>query len=135
MAEATHTLAELLTRRLPEDSTWTPPDLTGLTAVVQPHCHQHAVLGFDADRELLAKAGASITELAGCCGLAGNLGMEKGHYEVSFAVAENALLPALRQAHSCSNRRPPAGPPPECPSRSVRNWKRRCRRCGTTSTT
>ncbi|MEU1785336.1 FAD-binding and (Fe-S)-binding domain-containing protein [Streptomyces sparsogenes] len=98
VAEATHTLAELLTRRLPEDSTWTPPDLTGLTAVVQPHCHQHAVLGFDADRELLAKAGASITELAGCCGLAGNFGMEKGHYEVSVAVAENALLPALRQA-------------------------------------
>ena len=36
--------------------------------------------------------------LAGCCGLAGNFGMERGHYEVSVAVAETALLPALRAA-------------------------------------
>jgi FAD/FMN-containing dehydrogenase/Fe-S oxidoreductase len=98
VAGATRTLAELLTRRLPDGSDWTPPDLTGVSAVVQPHCHQHAVLGFDADRELLAAAGAEIRELAGCCGLAGNFGMERGHYEVSVAVAENALLPALREA-------------------------------------
>ncbi len=44
--------------------------------------------------------GAQITSLAGCCGLAGNFGMEKGHYETSIAVAENALLPALRAAES-----------------------------------
>ncbi|MBC7551394.1 MAG: FAD-binding oxidoreductase, partial [Cellulomonas sp.] len=73
-------------------------DLSDVTAVVQPHCHQHAVMGFDADRALLERAGATITTLAGCCGLAGNFGMEKGHYEVSVAVAENALLPALRAA-------------------------------------
>jgi Fe-S oxidoreductase len=34
--------------------------------------------------------------VAGCCGLAGNFGMEKGHYEVSVAVAETHLLPAVR---------------------------------------
>jgi Fe-S oxidoreductase len=39
-----------------------------------------------------------VQTLAGCCGLAGNFGMERGHYEVSVAVAENALLPALRAA-------------------------------------
>jgi len=33
-----------------------------------------------------------------CCGLAGNFGMEQGHYDVSAAVAELALLPALRDA-------------------------------------
>jgi Fe-S oxidoreductase len=69
-----------------------------VTAVVQPHCHQHAVLGFGPDRELLERAGATITTLAGCCGLAGNFGMERGHYDTSVAVAENALLPALRAA-------------------------------------
>ncbi|MGW2344344.1 FAD-binding and (Fe-S)-binding domain-containing protein [Streptomyces sp. NPDC001661] len=98
VAGATRTLAETLTRHLPAESTWAPPDLTGVRAVVQPHCHQHAVLGFDADRALLDAAGAAVEQLAGCCGLAGNFGMEKGHYEVSVAVAETSLLPALRAA-------------------------------------
>ena len=37
-----------------------------------------------------------MTRVAGCCGLAGNFGMEKGHYDVSVAVAETHLLPAVR---------------------------------------
>ena len=37
-----------------------------------------------------------MTGSAGCCGLAGNFGMERGHYEVSVAVAETHLLPAVR---------------------------------------
>ena len=102
VARATKTLAELLTAPVPigpDPATgWCVPDLSDVTAVVQPHCHQHEVMGFDADRTLLERAGATITMLAGCCGLAGNFGMEKGHYEVSVAVAENALLPALRAA-------------------------------------
>ena len=35
---------------------------------------------------------------SGCCGLAGNFGFEKGHYEVSEACAERVLLPAVRAA-------------------------------------
>jgi Fe-S oxidoreductase len=88
------TLAELLTDRLE----WTPPSLAGVTAVAQPHCHQHAVLGWSADRDLLAEAGAEVTAVGGCCGLAGNFGAERGHYDVSVAVAETALLPAVRAA-------------------------------------
>jgi Fe-S oxidoreductase len=53
-------------------------------------------MGFAADEALMRSAGATIKVLAGCCGLAGNFGMQKGHYDVSVAVAENALLPALR---------------------------------------
>ena len=84
-------LAELLTRLdLPL------PDLTGVEVVAQPHCHQHAVIGWAADQALLERAGATVTRVAGCCGLAGNFGMEKGHYEVSVAVAETHLLPAVR---------------------------------------
>ena len=45
---------------------------------------------------LLATAGAKITAVGGCCGLAGNFGVERGHYDVSVAVAETALLPAVR---------------------------------------
>jgi Fe-S oxidoreductase len=69
-----------------------------VVAVVQPHCHQHAVLGWAADRDLLAQAGAEVTAVGGCCGLAGNFGAERGHYDVSVAVAETALLPAVRAA-------------------------------------
>jgi len=92
---AVRTLAELLTSRTPTPDGWQPPDLSGVEIIVQPHCHQHAVMGFAADQKLLTDAGATLTVLSGCCGLAGNFGMELGHYEMSVAVAENALLPAL----------------------------------------
>ncbi|MGC5615189.1 FAD-binding and (Fe-S)-binding domain-containing protein [Georgenia sp. Z1491] len=98
LADGTHTLAELLGSPAPlgPGDRWSAPDLTGVEVVAQPHCHHHSVMGWDTDRALLASTGASVTTLAGCCGLAGNFGMEKGHAEVSAAVAENALLPALR---------------------------------------
>jgi FAD/FMN-containing dehydrogenase/Fe-S oxidoreductase len=91
---ATRTLAELLTAT----QAWTPPDLAGVRAVAQPHCHHHAVMGWHTDSALLASAGAEVTAVGGCCGLAGNFGVERGHYEVSQAVAETALLPAVRNA-------------------------------------
>lgn len=94
VADATHTLAELLTRR----DRWQPPDLTGIHGVVQPHCHQHAVMGFRPDEEVLRRGGASVTAVSGCCGLAGNFGAERGHFDISVAVAETALLPAVRAA-------------------------------------
>ena len=56
------------------------------------------MLGFEADARLLARTGATVTRLGGCCGLAGNFGVEKGHYDVSVAVAEHTLLPAVRAA-------------------------------------
>src|SRR5690348_11368037 len=91
---ATRTLAELLTGT----GDWEPPDLGGVRAVAQPHCHHHAVMGWHADAALLARAGAEVTAVGGCCGLAGNFGVERGHYDVSTAVAETALLPAVRAA-------------------------------------
>jgi Fe-S oxidoreductase len=84
------TFAELVEReRLPL------PDLSGVEVVAQPHCHHHAVLGWKADADLLADTGATVRTLAGCCGLAGNFGVEIGHYEVSLAVADQNLLPAI----------------------------------------
>jgi Fe-S oxidoreductase len=65
---------------------------------VQPHCHHASVLGWEADAALLARTGARVTRVGGCCGLAGNFGVEQGHYEVSVAVAEHDLLPAVRAA-------------------------------------
>ncbi len=91
VAAGMRTLAEFLT-----SIDWAPPDLTGVDVVAQPHCHHASVLGWEADAALLRRAGATVTRVGGCCGLAGNFGVEKGHYEVSVAVAETALLPAVR---------------------------------------
>ncbi|MCX6464675.1 MAG: FAD-binding and (Fe-S)-binding domain-containing protein [Pseudonocardiales bacterium] len=68
-------------------------------ALVQVHCHQHAELGTDDDTAVMAALGIDAEVLdSGCCGLAGNFGFEKGHYEVSMACAERVLLPAVRAA-------------------------------------
>jgi Fe-S oxidoreductase len=95
VAEHTVTLAELLTEHTPD---WTPPRLSG-RALAQVHCHQHAVLGWDADQKLLERCGIDARRLeSGCCGLAGNFGFEPGHLEVSAACAERVLLPEVREA-------------------------------------
>ncbi len=91
VAEGMLTFAEAVTRLGVE-----LPDLTGVDIVAQPHCHQSAVLGWAADAAILEKAGAKVTRVLGCCGLAGNFGVEQGHYEVSVAIAETHLLPAVR---------------------------------------
>jgi FAD/FMN-containing dehydrogenase/Fe-S oxidoreductase len=94
VAAGVRSLAEVLSG-LPD---WTPPDLTGTTVVVQPHCHHHSVVGWGPDAALLERTGATVVQVGGCCGLAGNWGVERGHYEVSVAVAEHDLLPAVRAA-------------------------------------
>jgi Fe-S oxidoreductase len=53
---------------------------------------------WDRDAELLGSAGAHVRRVGGCCGLAGNFGLERGHYDVSVAIAKHALLPAIRAA-------------------------------------
>ncbi|GHE14039.1 lactate dehydrogenase [Klenkia taihuensis] len=87
VAAAVRTVAELLT-----ELDWTPPAGAGERLLVQPHCHHHAVLGFDADRALLDRMGHDVVESTGCCGLAGSFGMERGHHDVSVAIARDGVL-------------------------------------------
>jgi Fe-S oxidoreductase len=106
LAERTRTLAELLV-----EAGWHPGGLLeglsregpggarSIRAIAQVHCHQHAIMGFGPDTEILRRAGCDVDVLdTGCCGLAGNFGFERGHYEVSAACAERGLWPAARQA-------------------------------------
>ncbi|MEU9570096.1 FAD-binding and (Fe-S)-binding domain-containing protein [Streptomyces massasporeus] len=88
------TFAETLERHAPG---WTPPRVDRPVAG-QTHCHQHAVLGDAADHRLRDAARLTGELSGGCCGLAGNFGFEKGHYEVSAACAEEQLLPSVRDA-------------------------------------
>ncbi|MDX3643553.1 FAD-binding and (Fe-S)-binding domain-containing protein [Streptomyces sp. MB09-02B] len=94
LATSVVTFAEALERYAPH---WTPPAIDR-PVVGQTHCHQHAVLGDAPDRRLRAAAGLTGALSGGCCGLAGNFGFEKGHYDVSVACAEEQLLPAVRDA-------------------------------------
>jgi FAD/FMN-containing dehydrogenase/Fe-S oxidoreductase len=94
LADAVKSLAELLRAT----DGWTPPDLRDVTGVAQPHCHHRAAGSWAADAALLRESGATMNAVGGCCGLAGNFGVERGHYDVSVAVAETALLPAVRDA-------------------------------------
>jgi Fe-S oxidoreductase len=66
---------------------------------VQTHCHQHAVLGFEQDQQLMRRIGLDARVLdSGCCGLAGDFGMTPDHRDVSLACADRVLLPAVRDA-------------------------------------
>ncbi|MFG2635969.1 FAD-binding and (Fe-S)-binding domain-containing protein [Streptomyces sp. NPDC048362] len=94
LAAAVLTFAETLERHAPD---WVPP-VVGRPVAGQTHCHQHAVLGDAPDRRLRASAGLTGELSGGCCGLAGNFGFEKGHFEVSRTCAEEQLLPSVREA-------------------------------------
>jgi Fe-S oxidoreductase len=49
-------------------------------------------------RALLSRVpGAQVVDLdAGCCGMAGSFGYTRDHYEVSRAIGERKLFPAVR---------------------------------------
>lgn len=97
ISEQTRTLSEVLMHcEEYGGSPWKAPDLRGDEVLVQPHCHQYAVLGMDDYLSLLELTGITVTTVTGCCGMAGNFGMQRGHYDLSVKVAENSLLPALQ---------------------------------------
>ncbi len=93
VATAVRTMAELLGEQV-SAGRWTPPRVAGSDAAMlaQPHCHQHAVMGYAADRDLLEAMGVDVALSNGCCGLAGTFGMEQGHYEVSETIARKGVL-------------------------------------------
>ncbi|WP_411113297.1 FAD-binding and (Fe-S)-binding domain-containing protein [Streptomyces sp. 029-5] len=94
LAASVRTFAQALEECAPW---WRPPRLDR-RVTGQTHCHQHAVLGDEADRRLRERAGLTGELSGGCCGLAGNFGFERGHYDVSVACAEDQLLPSVRAA-------------------------------------
>jgi len=70
------------------------------TILVQGHCHQSSLVGMGPLlRTMAGIRGTKVVDLdAGCCGMAGSFGYEKEHYELSRAVGEQSLFPALRKA-------------------------------------
>ncbi len=64
------------------------------------HCHQKSMGLMDATRFLLSRIpSASVIDLdAGCCGMAGSFGYT--HYDVSVAIANRRLIPAVKAMQS-----------------------------------
>jgi FAD/FMN-containing dehydrogenase/Fe-S oxidoreductase len=63
------------------------------------HCHQKSLMKMRDEESVLRRMGAEVQSLdSGCCGLAGPFGFEKEKYQISQAIGERVLLPAVRQA-------------------------------------
>jgi Fe-S oxidoreductase len=68
-------------------------------ALVHGHCHHKAIMKMTAEEAVLERMGVNFTAPApGCCGMAGAFGFEKDKYDVSKAIGELELLPAVRKA-------------------------------------
>ena len=70
------------------------------SALLHGHCHQKAFGTMGAVQEALALVpDLAVTPIeSSCCGMAGSFGYEAEHYDVSIAMAELSLLPAVRKA-------------------------------------
>jgi FAD/FMN-containing dehydrogenase/Fe-S oxidoreductase len=75
------------------------PARWNVKAIVHGHCHHKSLMKMVDEESLLKKMGAEVTTLdSGCCGMAGPFGFEKEKYNVSQALAERVLLPAVRSS-------------------------------------
>ena len=62
------------------------------------HCHQKALSNQESSFAILnLPQNYNVTIIpSGCCGMAGSFGYEKEHYDVSMAIGEQTLFPAIR---------------------------------------
>jgi len=68
-------------------------------ALLHGHCHQKSIMKMTDEQSVLRRMGVEVWEPApGCCGMAGSFGFEAEKYDVSMAVGELELLPAVRRA-------------------------------------
>jgi FAD/FMN-containing dehydrogenase/Fe-S oxidoreductase len=68
-------------------------------ALIHGHCHHKALMKMTDEESVLRKMGIDWSAPApGCCGMAGSFGFDEEKYEVSMAIGELELLPAVRQA-------------------------------------
>jgi FAD/FMN-containing dehydrogenase/Fe-S oxidoreductase len=90
-------LSEFLEQRANNDAF--PLPKLARRALVHGHCHHKAIMKMTAEEAVLQRMGVNFTAPApGCCGMAGAFGFDKEKYEVSKAIGELELLPAVRQA-------------------------------------
>jgi FAD/FMN-containing dehydrogenase/Fe-S oxidoreductase len=70
-------------------------------AILHGHCHHKSLMKMTAEEAVLRRLGVDFQSPApGCCGMAGSFGFEPKSYDMSIAIGELELLPAVRQAPS-----------------------------------
>ena len=68
-------------------------------ALLHGHCHHKSLMKMTAEEAVLRRLGIDFQSPApGCCGMAGVFGFEQDKYDISMAIGELELLPAVRQA-------------------------------------
>ncbi len=68
-------------------------------ALLHGHCHQKALVGTGPTVSVLKWAGLEVEEVdSGCCGMAGSFGFEVEHYDLSVALGNRRLAPAVKAA-------------------------------------
>ena len=96
LSRQTFLLSEFLEQKIAANATL--PQLNR-KALMHGHCHHKSLMKMTAEESLLRRLGVDFTTPApGCCGMAGSFGFEHDKYEVSQAIGELELLPAVRQA-------------------------------------
>jgi FAD/FMN-containing dehydrogenase/Fe-S oxidoreductase len=71
----------------------------GRKALLHGHCHQKALVGTAPTVAALRWAGFEVEEIdSGCCGMAGSFGFEREHYDISIALGNRRLAPAVKAA-------------------------------------
>jgi FAD/FMN-containing dehydrogenase/Fe-S oxidoreductase len=71
----------------------------GKKALLHGHCHQKAMVGTAPTVAALRWAGYDVSEVdSGCCGMAGSFGFEREHYDLSVALGNRRLAPAVKAA-------------------------------------
>jgi Fe-S oxidoreductase len=90
----TFVLTEFLGKHAPD---YAPP--LPRKVLLHGHCHQKAIIRMDHEVALLQKLGADVQMPdAGCCGMAGPFGFSADKIDVSKAIGERVLLPAVRSS-------------------------------------
>ncbi|MFY9792768.1 MAG: FAD-linked oxidase C-terminal domain-containing protein [Candidatus Sulfotelmatobacter sp.] len=70
-------------------------------AILHGHCHQKSLMKMASEEAVLTRLGVDFQSPApGCCGMAGSFGFERDKYDISIAIGELELMPAVRQAPS-----------------------------------
>jgi FAD/FMN-containing dehydrogenase/Fe-S oxidoreductase len=96
LSRQTFLLSEFLEQKLTLGATL--PQLRR-NAVLHGHCHHKSIMKMSAEESILHRLGINFQSPApGCCGMAGSFGFEHKKYEVSRAIGELELLPAVRSA-------------------------------------
>jgi len=69
----------------------------GRKVLLHGHCHQKALVGTAPTVAVLKWAGFDVQEVdSGCCGMAGSFGFEREHYDISVALGNRRLVPAVK---------------------------------------